>query len=70
MRRLLLLFCLSICFVSVFAQENIYFVQFSDKLGTPYSLSRPEDFLSERAILRRQKYSIAIDSTDLPVSPA
>lgn len=42
-------------------------ITFSDKLATAYSLSSPADYLSARAIERRSKYGIAIDSTDLPV---
>lgn len=69
MKRIFILFCfLSLFFVS-HGSPSIYYVQFSDKQGTPYSLSKPEDFLSQRAIDRRQKWSVALDSTDLPVSP-
>lgn len=69
MKRIFILFCfLSLFFVS-HGSSSIYYVQFSDKQGTPYSLSRPEEFLSQRAIDRRQKWSVALDSTDLPVSP-
>jgi hypothetical protein len=45
-------------------------VELTDKQTTPYSLSNPEAFLSQRAIERRQEMGIAIDSTDLPVVPA
>lgn len=41
----------------------------TDKQGTPFSILHPEEFLSPRAIARRQRQHIAIDSTDLPVSP-
>jgi serine protease AprX len=47
-----------------------YRVEFTDKSNSPYSLTEPRDFLSERSILRRQKQHIAIDSLDLPVNPA
>ncbi len=51
------------------AQTNYYFyIQFSDKKNTPYSLSNPSVFLSARAIERRAAFNIAIDSTDLPVN--
>ncbi|HET7733184.1 MAG TPA: S8 family peptidase, partial [Paludibacter sp.] len=53
------------------AQTNYYFyVQFANKNNSPYSLSKPSAFLSERAIARRTAFSIASDSTDLPVNPA
>lgn len=47
-----------------------FFVQFSDKNNSPYSLSNPSEFLSERAIARRQYFSCAYDSTDLPINPS
>ena len=43
-------------------------VQLRDKSGTPYSLARPSAYLSQKAIERRARQHIAIDSTDLPVS--
>ncbi len=46
-----------------------YVIQFRNKAGTPYSFSTPLSYLSQRAIDRRTRYSIAIDSTDLPVTP-
>ncbi|MBL8001509.1 MAG: S8 family serine peptidase [Flavobacteriales bacterium] len=47
-----------------------YWVQFTDKASTPYSIDAPEGFLGPRAIARRQAQGIAIDSLDLPVDPA
>jgi subtilisin family serine protease len=47
-----------------------YWVQFSDKEGSPYSIERPEEFLSSRAIERRERYDIQIQRNDLPVNPA
>lgn len=52
------------------AQEQHYRIWFTDKGESACSLDRPEQFLSPRALEHRQKYGIAIDSTDLPVSPA
>lgn len=48
---------------------DIYWVQFKDKGDTPYSVFRPQEFLSPRAIERRQRFGILIDSTDLPINP-
>ena len=45
-------------------------VSFTNKNGTPYSLSSPGIFLTERSLLRRSNHGIALDSTDLPVNPA
>ncbi len=47
---------------------NIYWIQFTDKNNTEYSLDIPEDFLSEKSIDRRERYNILIDSLDLPVN--
>ena len=52
------------------AQEQHYRIWFTDKGESACSLDRPEQFLSSRALEHRQKYGIAIDSTDLPVSPS
>ena len=47
-----------------------FWIQFSDKNDTPYSVDEPEEFLSERAIQRRLDYNIAIDEYDLPINPS
>lgn len=48
---------------------DTYWVRFTDKDHTPYALSQPEQFLSARAIARRQAQGIAYDDLDLPVDP-
>lgn len=45
-----------------------YWVQFTDKDNTSYSIDKPEEFLSERSIQRRVKYGISIDEKDIPVN--
>jgi len=53
------------------AQVSYYFyVQFTDKNNSPYSLSKPLEFLSERAVARRTSFGLSCDSTDLPVNPS
>lgn len=47
-----------------------YRVYLTDKTGTPYSITHPEAFLSQRAIDRRARYNIAITEEDLPLNPA
>ncbi|MCF8219038.1 MAG: S8 family serine peptidase [Bacteroidales bacterium] len=57
--------------VNSFGQQYIpdrFFVKFTDKKHTNYSLSSPEAFLSKRALERRDRMNIAIDSNDLPIS--
>ncbi len=56
-------------FLSAFADaQEYYWVAFSDKNNSVYSLNEPQDYLSERAIQRRINQNIAIDSLDLPVN--
>jgi subtilisin family serine protease len=45
-----------------------YLVSFQDKVGSAYSLSQPQQFLSARALARRQRQGIAVRPRDLPVS--
>ena len=44
-----------------------YRISLRDKAATIYSLEHPEQFLSQKAIDRRRKQNLAVDSTDLPV---
>jgi hypothetical protein len=45
-----------------------YRIRFIDKADSPYSLSRPEEFLSEKSIERRIRLGIGFDELDLPVN--
>ena len=45
-----------------------YWVEFTDKKNSAYSVSQPEKFLSPRAIENRARYNIAINEQDLPVN--
>ena len=51
------------------AQFSKYIVRFKDKAGTPFNINNPSQYLSARSIQRRLKQKIAIDSTDLPITP-
>lgn len=51
-----------------FAQSIRLTVKLKYKKATGYSLSQPSAFLSEKAIERRTKQNLLIDSTDLPVN--
>ena len=44
-----------------------YRINLRDKAQTKYSLDRPEEYLSPKALERRARQGIAVDSTDLPV---
>src|ERR1044072_6399790 len=52
------------------AQFSRYIVQFTDKKGTPYTLTNPSAYLSFKSLTRRVNQKLTIDSTDLPVNPA
>lgn len=60
--------CIEFCSISQ-AQFTRYQVKLKNKGGTPHTIANPSTYLSQRAINRRVKYGIAIDSTDLPVTP-
>ncbi|GAA4404515.1 S8 family serine peptidase [Nibrella viscosa] len=47
-----------------------YLVLLKDKANSPFSINRPEQFLSQRAILRRQRQNIPVQEKDLPVNPS
>jgi hypothetical protein len=47
-----------------------YFVKFTDKADSPYSIDNPSEYLSQRAIDRRQNQGISIEVSDLPVNPS
>jgi subtilisin family serine protease len=47
-----------------------YFVRFTDKNNSPYSIDNPSEFLTQRSIQRRLNQGIAIDMTDIPVNPS
>lgn len=56
--------------LGVFAQDPYYLIRFKDKLNNTYSISKPSEFLSQRAIARRTKQNIAISEHDLPLTNA
>ena len=45
-----------------------YRIAFTDKTGTKFCIDHPLDFLSVRALERRARQQLTVDSTDLPVS--
>ena len=54
----------------LFAQSsyNTYFVQFTDKENSTFSLSNPREYLSEKAVERRIRTGLGFDSLDIPVN--
>ncbi len=47
-----------------------YLITFKDKTNSPFSVSKPLEFLSQRSINRRQKQNITVKTRDLPVNPS
>ena len=45
-----------------------YWIQFKDKNNSVFSIQRPNEFLSPRAIEKRQRFQIPITEQDLPVN--
>ncbi|GAB3336421.1 S8 family serine peptidase [Larkinella ripae] len=69
-KTVLLLFLLVTGSLLAEAQSRKYLVLLRDKANSPYSTARPEQFLSPRAIQRRDRQGIAVLEKDLPVNPA
>jgi hypothetical protein len=70
MNKLIVVLIGSCLFFSAQGQFTRYIVKLKNKGNSPFSFSSPQSYLSQRAIDRRTKYGIAIDSTDLPVTPS
>lgn len=67
MQKLILLVLVSLVTgIKVSGQTYMYLVKFSDRLNSTYSISNPNQFLSQKAINRRFKQGIPIKSSDLP----
>ncbi len=68
MKTLLLVMITAGFFSTADAQYSKYIIRLKDKAGTTFTINQPQQYLSARAIERRKRYNLAIDSTDLPVS--
>ncbi|TPE43171.1 S8 family serine peptidase [Pontibacter mangrovi] len=76
--RLLLLFICLLLYLPVSAQDagntdgegQKRLLYFADKHNSPYSLSKPLEFLSPKALERRKRQNISLTTRDLPVNPA
>src|SRR5688500_16597258 len=51
-----------------YSQFTRHIIQLRDKHGTPYTLQDARPHLSAKAIERRTRFNINLDSTDLPIS--
>jgi subtilisin family serine protease len=52
----------------LYGQANRYVVSFTSKQGTAFSIERPHEFLSAKAMARRQRNGVALTDADLPVA--
>ena len=52
----------------LWANAERYMVFFTDKANTPFSIEKPREFLSEKAIDRRFRQKIAVTPQDIPVN--
>src|SRR4051794_1400909 len=68
--KIILLLVLFFSFNTSFSQYTKYLVKFSDKDNSPYQFNKPLKYLSQKAINRRTRYNISLDSSDLPVNPS
>ncbi len=68
-KKLLSFFAIALIATTTMANQDSlkYRISLTDKTPTIYSLEKPEKYLSEKAIERRKRQGLAIDSTDLPV---
>ena len=66
---ILVLFLAVAAFTQAQIATNIYWVQFTDKSNSPYTIDNPEAYLSPRALQRRANLGISIDEYDIPVNP-
>ena len=71
LRQFILLLALASFITPAYSQTTTYkyWVGFTDKKESPFSIERPKEFLSVNALNRRGKLNIAINDTDLPVNP-
>lgn len=69
MIRFLSVFLFLVSSICSFSSDSYIFrLHLKDKMNTTFSIDKPEEFLSQRAIDRRSRQNIGIDSTDLPIS--
>jgi hypothetical protein len=69
MKNTLLFIFTFLILIQAQAQYPKLIVQLTDKANNTFALSNASQFLSPRAIQRRTRHNIPIDSADLPVTP-
>ncbi len=64
---------LSICcliLLNTFTAQTKYWIKFTNKTGTPFTISNPSAYLSAKSIARRATYNVPVTASDLPVTPS
>lgn len=72
MKKISILFLLFVPILSIAGKNSDtlkFWVAFKDKANSPYSISKPEAYLSPKAIERRKRFGIKITEQDFPVNP-
>lgn len=54
--------------ICLFSQSSSFWISFTDKNNSPYSVNQPSQFLSQKSIERRTNAGISILPNDLPVN--
>jgi hypothetical protein len=70
MKNKVLLTVLLLSFACTAFSQNRYVIHLTDKNNSPFSVSNPLAYLSQRSIDRRNHQGISVDITDLPVNPS
>src|SRR6056297_147649 len=71
LRNIALLFVLMNVSLQLFCQGDttlFYRLTLKDKANNSHTIDKPADFLSEKAIARRERYNIPVCENDLPLT--
>ncbi len=68
MKNILLVVFSFVVLIGFSQKPGIYWIKFTDKANSVYSISNPSQYLSQRAIDRRTRQNILINSMDIPVN--
>ena len=71
MKQTIFLFLLIFSSILLFSQKSptaYYWIKLKDKNTDGYSVSNPQQFLSQKSIDRRTKQGLSVDSSDLPIT--
>ena len=69
MKTIIIYLVFTLQIASVYGQTYRYLVRFKDKNVSPYTISNPSAFLSQKAIERRNRQGILVNESDFPPNP-